>query len=180
MIDAEYCQVFAAYNTWMNEKLYACAAQLSDEERKRDRGAFFRSIHSTFNHLLWGDRLWLSRFNGRRYDVGPIGVDLYDDFERLRLARVEMDAEITSWALHQSSSALGGPLTWFSTVAQREVTRPLWICVVQLFNHQTHHRGQVTTLLKQAGIDPGVTDLPWAPLARDTLGRVVLAEEYAL
>jgi uncharacterized damage-inducible protein DinB len=180
MIDAEYCQVFAAYNTWMNEKLYACAAQLSDAERKRDRGAFFRSIHSTLNHILWGDRLWLSRFNGRSHDPGPIGVDLYDDFDRLRLARVETDAEITSWALHLSQDRLSGRLTWFSGVAQSHMTRPLWLCVTQMFNHQTHHRGQVTTLLKQAGIDPGVTDLPWAPLARDTLGRVILADEYAL
>ncbi|MCX8004504.1 MAG: DinB family protein [Burkholderiaceae bacterium] len=180
MIDAGYCQVFAAYNAWMNEKIFACAAQLSDEERKRDRGAFFRSIHSTLNHVLWGDRLWLGRLNGRRYEVGPIGVDLYEDFDRLRLARMEMDAEITDWALHVSGERLAGTLTWFSVTAQRETTRPLALCVMQMFNHQTHHRGQVTTLLKQAGIDPGVTDLPWAPLARDTLGRVILADEYAL
>lgn len=83
MIDPGYCQTFAAYNAWMNEKLYACAAQLCDEERKRDRGAFFRSLHSTFNHLLWADRVWLGRFNGRIYDVGAIGVDLCDDFDHL-------------------------------------------------------------------------------------------------
>ena len=180
MIDAEHCQTLAAYNTWMNEKLYECAAQLTDADRKLDRGAFFRSIHSTLNHLLWADRLWLSRFNGRKYDVGAIGVDLYGDFDHLRLARVEMDADLTDWAQHLHSDRLAGPLTWFSGVAQRDMTRPLWLCVTQLFNHQTHHRGQVTTLLKQAGIDPGVTDLPWAPLARDASGRVILADDYAL
>lgn len=180
MIDAEHCQTFAAYNTWMNEKVYACAAQLPDAERKRDRGAFFGSIHSTLNHVLWGDRLWLSRFTGRRYEAGGIGVDLYADFDRLRLARVEMDAVITEWAIGLKPNALSASLTWFSGTAQKELTRPLWICVAHLFNHQTHHRGQVTTLLKQAGIDPGVTDLPFAPLGRDEAGRVILADAYGL
>jgi uncharacterized damage-inducible protein DinB len=180
MIDAQFCQTFAAYNTWMNEKLYACAEQLSDAERKRDRGAFFRSIHSTLNHVLWGDRLWLSRFNGRKYDTGPIGVDLYDDFAHLRLARVEMDAEITDWAQHVRRDQLAADLTWFSGGAQRDLTRPMWLAATQMFNHQSHHRGQVTTLLKQAGIDPGVTDLHWTPLGRDAGGLVVLADEYAL
>jgi uncharacterized damage-inducible protein DinB len=180
MIDAEHCQTFAAYNTWMNEKVYACAGQLSDEERKRDRGAFFRSIHSTLNHLVWADRLWLARFTAHKVEPAPIGVDLYADFDHLRLARVEMDAEISNWAMTLRPNALGGPLTWFSGVAQKDMTRPLWLCVLQLFNHQTHHRGQVTTLLKQAGVDPGITDLPWAPLARDANGRVILADEYGL
>jgi uncharacterized damage-inducible protein DinB len=180
MIDAEHCQALAAYNTWMNEKLYDCAQELSDEARKLDRGAFFRSIHSTLNHLLWGDRVWLNRFTGRKADVGTIGVDLYGDFERLRLARVEMDAQLTDWAMRVRPEQLAGPLTWFSGVAQRDMTRPMWLCVTQLFNHQTHHRGQVTTLIKQAGIDPGITDLHWAPLARDAAGRIILSDEYAL
>ena len=65
-------------------------------------------------------------------------------------------------------------------IAQRELSRPRWLCVTQMFNHQTHHRGQVTTLLRQAGIDPGVTDLPWAPLTRDAQQRVVLGETFDL
>jgi uncharacterized damage-inducible protein DinB len=60
------------------------------------------------------------------------------------------------------------------------MSRPRWLCVTQMFNHQTHHRGQVTTLLKQAGIDPGPTDLPWAPLTRDAQQRVILGEQFGL
>ena len=180
MIDVEYCQTMAAYNTWMNRSLYGAALQLTDAQRKADRGAFFGSIHSTLNHILWGDRVWLPRFNGRNYPVGRVGEDLYDSFAGLREARQEMDDEIVAWAARLDPDRLVGTLTWFSGIAQREMSRPRWLCVTQMFNHQTHHRGQVTTLLKQAGIDPGVTDLPWAPLTRDEQGRVVLGEAFDL
>jgi uncharacterized damage-inducible protein DinB len=180
MIDAEYCQTLAAYNGWMNRKLYESAAQLTDEQRKADMGAFFRSIHSTLNHILWGDRVWLPRFNGKTYPVGGIGVDLYEEFTALLAARRVMDDEIGAWAAQLTGAQLDGTLTWFSMVAQREMSRPRWLCVTQMFNHQTHHRGQVTTLLKQAGIDPGVTDLPWAPLTRDAQHRVILRDQFGL
>ena len=65
MIAPAYCQLMARYNRWMNERLYALCAGLDDDERKRDRGAFFGSIHGTLNHLLWGDRMWLGRFTRR-------------------------------------------------------------------------------------------------------------------
>jgi uncharacterized damage-inducible protein DinB len=179
-ITPQYCQTMAAYNGWMNHQLYAAAAQLSDAQRKQDRGAFFRSIHSTLNHILWGDRLWLGRFDGQTYATGVMGADLYDDFDELRARRLAHDAAIAAWAAQVSAAALAGPLSWYSGVARRDLSRPRWLCVMQMFNHQTHHRGQVTTLLKQSGVDPGVTDLPWAPLARDAAGRVVLGEAFDL
>lgn len=179
-IGPEYCQAFAAYNGWMNRKLYTAAAQLSDAERKADRGAFFRSIHATLNHVLWGDRLWLGRFNGRAYDAGPVGVDLFDDFAALLEARRAHDDDIGVWAAGVTTEELAGTLTWYSAMRQQELSKPRWLCVCQMFNHQTHHRGQVTTLLKQAGIDPGVTDLPFTPLVRDTQGRITLGEAFGL
>ena len=120
MIDPEYCQTMAAYNSWMNRNVYEAAATLTDVERKADRGAFFGSIHSTLNHILWGDRLWLGRFNGKSYAVGAIGVDLYEGFGELLDARRAMDDDIGAWAAHLDDTALAGPLTWFSGVAQRE------------------------------------------------------------
>ena len=180
MISARYCQMMAAYNAWMNATLYACCARLDDDERKRDRGAFFGSIHRTLNHLLWGDRVWLPRLGGPKLPAGASGEDLYADFTALRAAREQMDAHISDWAAQVDDAALGGDLTWYSGVARRELTRPMALCVTQMFNHQTHHRAQVGTLLKQAGIDPGVTDLQGAPLARDAAGRIVLGASYAL
>jgi uncharacterized damage-inducible protein DinB len=180
MIDAEYCQTMAAYNGWMNRRVYEAAARLSDGQRKADKGAFFRSIHSTLNHILWGDRIWLGRFNGMAYPVGAVGVDLHDDYQALLQARRAMDDEIIAWAAALEPAQLAGTLTWYSVIAKREMARPRWLCVMQMFNHQTHHRGQVTTLLMQEGIDPGETDLPWAPLTRDARQRVVLGEQFGL
>jgi uncharacterized damage-inducible protein DinB len=164
MFDGTYALLMAEYNRWMNEKLYAGCSRLTDEERKRDRGAFFKSIHRTLNHLLWGDRAWLPRFNGKTYAAGPAGVDQYDDFGALTAARAEMDGEILAWARAVSPAELAEPMTWSSKMYGFTQTQPRWVQVVQMFNHQTHHRGQVHAMLTAAGVDVGPTDVPVLPL----------------
>jgi uncharacterized damage-inducible protein DinB len=164
MFEGTYALLMAEYNVWMNGKVYAACARLSDEERRRDRGAFFKSIHGTLNHLVWGDRGWLPRFNGKTYPTGPVGVDLYDDFGQLTAARAEMDAEILVWARGVTPDWLAAPMTWTSKLYGFTQTHPRWVQVTQMFNHQTHHRGQVHAMLTAAGIDIGPTDLPVLPL----------------
>jgi len=159
----EGLRVMARYNRWMNERLYDCCAKLSDADRKRDRGAFFRSIHGTLNHLLLGDRLWLSRFLAREFRIGSLADELYSDFAELRRERAKTDAEILEWIETLDEERLAGPLRFRSIVGNKDRSFPLWFAAQQFFNHQTHHRGQLTTLLMQAGIDPGVTDLLWLP-----------------
>jgi len=161
--DVELYQTFARYNQWMNEKVYAVCAGIDDHERKRDRGAFFRSIHSTLNHLLFGDRAWLGRFTGKPYELAPMGVDLYDDFQELRMARVAMDEDILAWTAGLTEAWLRDDLTWTSGVDGTPRSRKRWLLASHMFNHQTHHRGQLTTLLCQQGHDVGPTDLPWTP-----------------
>ena len=167
---AQY-QALARYNAWMNAKLYDKAAELSEAERRRDAGAFFRSIHGTLNHLLLTDRAWLWRLTGdariaeSRDAAGkPIAMtgrldqELYADFEPLRRERVRTDADITAFAAALTPERLDAEIT-YRTTAGVEQRHALWWAVSHFFNHQTHHRGQVTTLLRQAGVDPGVTDL---------------------
>jgi uncharacterized damage-inducible protein DinB len=153
----------AAYNRWMNERLYELCAGIPDPERKRDRGAFFKSVHGTLNHLLYGDRAWMSRFTGR--DLGWQGPadELYADFVELRSARAGLDGLIENWAARLDELWLAQDLTYISRIDGRTRTLPAWLLVAHMFNHQTHHRGQLTTLLSQLGVDPGVTDLPWLP-----------------
>jgi len=165
----KHAQTMADYNRWMNTKLYAACDRLTDEERKADRGAFFRSIHSTLNHLLWGDYMWMGRFTkgtplAKDYPKGSIGVDLYDNWETLKAARTAMDEDILAWTASLDADWLSRDFSWYSGLTQSTRARPAWLLVAHLFNHQTHHRGQVTTLLSQVGIDPGETDLMLMPL----------------
>jgi uncharacterized damage-inducible protein DinB len=158
-----WAQTLAAYNRWMNERLYALCADLSDAERKRDRGAFFRSIHGTLNHGLLGDRVWLGRFTGVPFAVASLDQELYADFAELRAERERTDREIDAWAASLAPADFDGTLRYTSLVNPAPRAFPFWAAATHLFNHQTHHRGQLTTLLKQAGVDPGVTDLIWLP-----------------
>jgi uncharacterized damage-inducible protein DinB len=163
MIDNAYVQRMARYNRWQNENLYGIADGLPAEERRRERGAFFGSIEKTLSHLLWGDQIWLSRFAVTPKPQGGIAesVSLYGDWETLKSARAEFDRTIIDWADTVQPKWLAGDLTYFSGAIGREVTAPRWVLVTHLFNHQTHHRGQVHCMLTQAGGRPSDTDLPF-------------------
>jgi uncharacterized damage-inducible protein DinB len=151
----------ALYNRWQNENLFGAADRLSDAERRLDRGAFFGSIHATLSHLLWADRVWMSRFAGWAKPDGGIreSVSLYPDWERLKEARAVSDVKLVAWSNEIDPQWLAENVTWVSMAVQREVTKPVWLLLVHFFNHQTHHRGQVHAMLTQAGGKPHDTDL---------------------
>jgi uncharacterized damage-inducible protein DinB len=162
MIDTAYVRRMARYNRWQNQNLYGVADGLSDDERRRERGAFFGSIHKTLSHLLWADRVWLSRFGAgpKLTATIPESVSLYPDWEPLKHERAAFDETIIGWADKLDADWLATDLTFFALGAQREITKPKWMLVTHLFNHQTHHRGQVHCMLTQAGGKPHDTDLP--------------------
>jgi uncharacterized damage-inducible protein DinB len=166
MIDPSYVRRMARYNRWQNENLYGVADALSDAERRRERGAFFGSIQGTLNHLLWADRIWMSRLAGTPRPAGgiPESVSLYGDWNELRRERAACDAVIVDWADRLDDSALADDLTWYSGAIKAEVTKPKWLLITHMFNHQTHHRGQVHCMLTQAGGKPGDTDLFIMPM----------------
>lgn len=161
----------ARYNRWFNQRLYAACSGLSDDERKQERGAFFGSIHGTLNHLVWADSMWLQRF--ARQDVPHTALDaallalpqgsgygtlLESDWAALQARRDRLDAAIEAWIAELPGDAPLRTMRYANTKGvQRE--HPMWQALTHFFNHQTHHRGQATTLLAQAGVDVGVTDL---------------------
>jgi len=161
MITPAYCRTMAAYNTEMNRRFYAAAATLDDAARRRPCGAFFGSLHGTLCHLVWGDTMWMSRFDGGTPPPVklPESPRMIEDFATLRTTREALDARIESWAAGIEQPALDGDLTWFSGAAGREVRRPMSLLVMHFFNHQTHHRGQAHALLTAAGASTGDTDL---------------------
>ena len=156
-----WVRLMAAYNAEMNRRLYAAAGRLDEAARRRDRGAFWGSVHATLNHLLWADRMWMSRFDG--WPRPPVGLSgstaLFDDFAALTAERAATDTALAAWAGRVDPAWLDGELTWFSGAIEQEVRRPVAVLVTHLFNHQTHHRGQVHAMLTQAGERTGDTDL---------------------
>ena len=163
MIDPGYLGMMADYNAEMNRRVYAAAGRLPAAERVADRGVFWRSIQATLSHLIWADEMWLSRFG-----VGaapPVGIAqsgaYFPDFAPMAERRVALDAAMRDWAATVEPEALTGDLVWWSGATGREMRRPRAMCVVQIFNHQTHHRGQVHALLTRAGEETGATDLPF-------------------
>jgi uncharacterized damage-inducible protein DinB len=161
MIGLEYARTMARYNRWMNRALYDCSARLTDAQRKEDVGAFFKSLHGTLNHLLVGDSVWMGRFVGPVFVPTSLAQELYADFGELRRAREAMDARIVEWVGTLTQEKVDGELHFVSIVNPAPRVMPMALAVAHFFNHQTHHRGQATTLLMQRGIDPGVTDLMW-------------------
>jgi len=168
VITKDYVQTMARYNEWQNENLYGCADRLDDVERKRDRGAFFGSIHATLNHLLWGDQMWMSRFAGTPRPEAGIkeSVGRFPNWEDLKRERVAFDRIMKRWAADLDPAWLEGDLVYFSGAVGREVKRPKWFLLVHMFNHGTHHRGQVHCMLTQCGVKPSDTDLPFMPRER--------------
>jgi uncharacterized damage-inducible protein DinB len=160
-----YAATMARYNAWMNERLYAACAGLSDDVRKRDAGAFFKSIHGTLNHVLLADRVWLGRFRAQPFAVTSLAQELYGDFAELSRERAGTDAEITAWASALRPEDFSRSLSYVGIARPEPRTSPYALAIAHFFNHQTHHRGQVTTLLFQHGVDPGATDLIALPAA---------------
>ena len=164
MIALGYVRAMAEYNRWQNENQYGAAEGLSDTARKEPRGAFFGSIHATLNHLLWADQIWMSRFAGTPKPKAPgipESVGMYESWDDLKRERTAFDQVILDWAARLDPAWLEGDLTWLSGAVGRELSRPKWLLVTHMFNHQTHHRGQVHCMLTQAGVRPGTTDLPF-------------------
>jgi uncharacterized damage-inducible protein DinB len=156
----DYFVRMSRYNRWMNENLYAACATLPDSVRKEDRGAFFRSIHGILNHLLLADGTWMARFRGEPNPYHALDQEVCADFDELRRAREALDAEIEAYVRSLEEADLSGLLTFrFMSAGGGERTEIVWRVLIHLFNHQTHHRGQLTTLLDQLGCDYHATDI---------------------
>lgn len=161
--------LMASYNTWMNAKMYAAAGRLPAADLAADRKAFFRSILGTLNHLVVADTIWLQRFAthpARHAALDPVrtlpppsSLDqlAFEDFAELSEHRRRLDAIIEDWAAALTDEDLTHVLRY--TRRDAGFARGMSGLLLHFFNHQTHHRGQVTTLLTQAGVDVGVTDL---------------------
>ena len=170
MLAASHLRLMATYNEWMNARLYTAASTLPHEQLCLERGAFFGSILRTLNHIVVGDTIWLKRF--ATHPAGYAQLDpvralpypaslkeaAFADLPSLAERRTMLDAVTIDWCAAISEPDLDHILHYANTSGVVSDKR-FFSLVMHFFNHQTHHRGQVTTMLSQAGVDVGVTDL---------------------
>ncbi|NQY95715.1 MAG: DinB family protein [Henriciella sp.] len=166
MIQPGYLQRMARHNLWQNDSIYGAANTLSDADRRQDRGSFFGSIHATLSHILWADRIWMSRISD--WDAPGTGIPgstgLYQDWEALCADRQSYDQRFIAWADQMTQDQIDGDLNYVDSTGAAQ-TRNRAVCLMQVFNHQTHHRGQVHAMLTAAGAKPEDTDIPFIPEA---------------
>lgn len=167
MITPEYVRMMAAYNMWQNNSLYREASAIGEAARREGRGAFFGSIYATLGHILWCDHIWMYRFGGwdkpklDYVNSSSFADSFASDWDGLCAVRKQTDERLTSWADQLTDDDLAGDLTWFSGTSKNPITSRRAMVIVHMFNHQTHHRGQVHAMLTAAGAKPDDTDLPY-------------------
>ena len=161
--------MFAAYNTWANSVLYAAAAALADEDYRLDRGAPFKSLHGTLNHILVADRIWMKRFTSDGDAPAKLDTILYDDYALLRVAREAEDARIIAWINDLRPEAFTGRFTYTTVTDLRTISQRLAPALAHFFNHQTHHRGQASAILTGFGEEAPQMDLIY--FQRTPVGR---------
>ena len=166
MLTADYVGLMARYNAWQNAQITRAIDGVRLRVLTEDHGAFFSSILGTLNHILWADRLWLHRLavTDSRPDCGiEESVAMTPTGPSWSAARFATDGRIRSWAERVHSIELTGDMSFWSGAAGAQITRPVADCVVHMFNHQTHHRGQVHAMMTRAGLKAPVTDIPFMP-----------------
>lgn len=159
----EWLHLMARYNAWQNGWMIPAVAGLSDAERDADRGSFFDSIAGTLSHLMWADTIWVSRFDGGPSVEPsiPASATMFRDWPAFVDLRSALDQRILDWAATETDTS--GQISWYSGAMGRQMTADKMVCMTQLFNHQTHHRGQVHAMLTAAGVKTQDTDVPFMP-----------------
>ncbi|PRD45915.1 damage-inducible protein DinB [Phyllobacterium phragmitis] len=163
-------QMFAAYNSWANGLVYDAAAKLSDEEYRRDMAAFFGSIHGTLNHIMVADRVWMKRFTGEGDHPKTLDTILFEHPAALRAAREAEDRRIIAFVDGLDGKAIAGRFTYITVTDVRTVSQRLAPALSHVFNHQTHHRGQVHAMLTALGHEAPSLDL--SRFQRTETGRI--------
>ena len=156
-------KMFALYNQWANRKLYDAAGLLSEEHYHQDCGAFFGTMHKTLNHILLGDSVWMSRFTDTPSSVTSLDAVLFDSFPTLSKARTDFDEHIIEYTSSLTQEKLDGQFSYTPVSDPVKVTQFLAPALAHMFNHQTHHRGQVHAMLGAAGAPMYTTDIPFMP-----------------
>ena len=144
---ADHYRMFGRYNAWANTRLFTAASRLSPEQYRADRGAFFKSVHGTLNHLLVTDRVWMHRFTGEGEAPSRLDAILHETFDQLRVAREAEDKRIVDFVDSLDEASVGATIKYRRVSSPQQIEQQLAPALAHWFNHQTHHRGQAHALL---------------------------------
>lgn len=163
MITNAYVAEMAAYNKWQNSVMFDLCDGIDDTARKQDRGLFFKSIHHTLDHILMVDRALLAYLESETPPPSQYSDMIWPEWEDLKSARLETDAHLENCARTWDPEWMAGEADVRSPRMPEAYFIPRWVLITQLFNHQTHHRSQITSEFHRMGIDYGSTDMPFRP-----------------
>ena len=147
MTPAAHYRMFGHYNAWANRRLYDAAARLSYEQYRADRGAFFKSVHGSLNHLLVTDQIWMQRFAGEGEAPNRLDAILFETLDELRVARETEDRRIVDFVERLDEARIAGTIKYRRVSSPEQFEQQLAPALAHWFNHQTHHRGQIHALL---------------------------------
>ena len=145
------------YNAWADRRSLSAAAKLSPDQFVKPMGSSFSSVRDTLAHIFGAEWIWLERFQGRSPASLP-DVTQYADVERLGEAWGEFEPRLLNFVRSVTQKDLDRVME-YKTLKFGVYSNPLWQSMQHLVNHGTYHRGQVTTLLRQHGGQPILTDL---------------------
>lgn len=157
MIPLSVLHELYGYNYWARDRQLEACAGLTDEQFRRPLGSSFSSLRDTLVHLVEAECVWPDVWQGR----SPLTRHSADDFPTLSAVRAhwtEVERHLRAYLQSLDEPALARPLTGTSRSRGDTWTYPLWRTLLHVVNHQTYHRGQVTTLLRQLGAQPPQID----------------------
>jgi uncharacterized damage-inducible protein DinB len=144
------------YNYWARDRQLETCATLSAEQFQRPLGGSFPSVRETFAHMVAVEWIWLERWRGRSSQT-LLPVDEFPTLAAVAGRWGAVEREMREYVASLDEETLNHPLTCLSTRGE-EWTYPLWRMILHLLNHQSYHRGQVTTLLRMLGVQPPRVD----------------------
>jgi len=148
------------FNYWARDRQFQACAALTPEQFLRPMGNSFSSVRDTWAHLMVVEWIWLERWRGRspsRQDTEAFAAEKFPTLASLRSAWGPIETGVRDFVRTCSEEKLSQPLSYINM--QGEVwTYALWRLLFHLVNHQTYHRGQITTLLRQLGANALQTD----------------------
>jgi uncharacterized damage-inducible protein DinB len=142
----DYFETLARYHVWATDKLLAQVAMMSDAYYRQDCGLFFKSVHGTLNHMLVGERHWYSRFADGVSLKMALNAELEPDREALAMALRTAVSRWGSWIATMDVKRFDGFLQ-YTKASGGQVTAPFASALGHVFNHGTHHRGQLSATL---------------------------------